>query len=134
MQTSVQNVAHMEHDMEELKELISAIAGLPTLTVWILVGYLVYKLAVVGSVYGVVRYGIEKFVEWRITPQTLQYKIGSKLIDESVAEQLQLQIARLSVESSYGYIHSSDVGRLKQALDNLDKQDFERKQKQKEAK
>ena len=120
--------------MEELKELISAIAGLPTLTVWILVGYLVYKLAVVGSVYGVVRYGIEKFVEWRITPQTLQYKIGSKLIDESVAEQLQLQIARLSVDSSYGYIHSSDVGRLKQALDNLDKQDFERKQKQKEAK
>lgn len=119
--------------MEELKELISAIAGLPTLTVWILVGYLVYKLAVIGSVYGVVRYGIEKFVEWRITPQTLQFKIGAKLIDESIAEQLQVQIARLSTNSSYSYIHSSDVTKLRQALDKIDQEEYEKKQKLKEA-
>ena len=41
--------------MEELKLLIEAIAGLPTITLWVLVGYLVYKLAVVGSIYGVIR-------------------------------------------------------------------------------
>ena len=54
--------------MEELKLLIEAIAGLPTITLWVLVGYLVYKLAVVGSIYGVIRFGIEKFVQWRTTP------------------------------------------------------------------
>lgn len=119
--------------MEELKDLIQAIAGLPTLTLWILTGYLIYKLAVVGSMYGVVRYGISKFVEWRTLPQTFQFKIGSKLIDESVADQLQVQIARLSVNSTYGYIHSSDVLKLKDALDKIDKEEFERKQKQKES-
>ena len=35
--------------MDELKTLIEAVAGLPTLTLWVLVGYLVYKLAIVGS-------------------------------------------------------------------------------------
>ena len=46
--------------MDELKLIIEAIAGLPTITVWVLFGYLVYKLAVVGSVYGLIRFAVEK--------------------------------------------------------------------------
>jgi len=103
--------------MDELKDLIQAIAGLPTLTVWILVGYLIYKLAVVGSIYGLIRFGIAQFVVWRVTPPTTRFKMGSKMIDESVGEGLQAQINRLC--SHTGYIHSSDVVRLQRAIDAL---------------
>lgn len=103
--------------MEELKEILHAIAGLPTITVWILVGYLVYKLAIVGSVYGTIRYGIYQFVQWRTVAVSRPFRMGSRLIDEAVAESLQVQIARLT--SSTGYIHGSDVVRLKQAIDAL---------------
>lgn len=113
--------------MEELKDLIHAIAGLPTLTIWILTGYLIYKLAVVGSMYGVIRYGIQKFVEWRTSPVTLQFKVGTKIIDEATAEQLQVQISRIASYS--GYIHSSDVTKMRNALDAMEKKEFE-KQKQ----
>ncbi len=98
--------------MEELKLLIEAVAGLPTITLWVLVGYLVYKLAVIGSIYGVIRFGIEKFVEWKTKPR--DFKIGTKCIDESVEQGLQIQIARLI---SYSYIHSDGVAKLKNALD-----------------
>jgi hypothetical protein len=101
--------------MEELKDLIHAIAGLPTLTVWILVGYLVYKLAIVGSMYGVIRYAIQQFVVWRTGAMTRQFKMGSRMIDESVAELVQTQIIRLC--SGTGYIHASDAMRLKKAID-----------------
>ena len=46
--------------MDELKLIIEAIAGLPTIMVWVLLGYLVYKLAVIGSVYGLIRFAIAK--------------------------------------------------------------------------
>ena len=98
--------------MDELKLLIEAVAGLPTITVWILLGYLVYKLCVIGSIYGVIRYGIEKFVEWRSIPTV--FKIAGKAINEDVAYQLEVQITRLA---STTYIHSSDVVKLTKALD-----------------
>jgi len=41
--------------MDELKLLIDMVANLPTLAVWVLVGYLAYKVVVVGSIYGVIR-------------------------------------------------------------------------------
>ena len=98
--------------MDELKLLIEAVAGLPTITVWILLGYLLYKLCVLGSVYGVIRYAIEKFVEWRSVPKI--FKIAGNAINEDVAYQLEVQISRLV---STSYIHSSDVIKLKKALD-----------------
>ena len=101
--------------MEELKDLIHAVAGLPTLTVWILVGYLIYKLAVIGSMYGVIRYAIQQFVVWRTQSFIRPFRMGSRLIDESVGEMLQTQIYRLC--SSTGYIHASDVLRLQRAID-----------------
>lgn len=98
--------------MEELKLLIEAVAGLPTITLWVLVGYLTYKLAVIGSMYGVIRFGISKFVEWKTMPR--EFKVGTQCINEDVERGLQVQIARLV---SYSYIHGDAVGTLKQALD-----------------
>lgn len=101
--------------MEELKEILHIIAGLPSLTVWVLVGFLVYKLAVIGSIYGTIRFGIQQFVVWRASTVSRPFKMGSRLIDESVGEALQAQIVRLC--SMTGYIHHSDVVRLQRAID-----------------
>lgn len=49
--------------MDELKLIIEAIAGLPTVMVWVLLGYLVYKLAVIGSIYGLIRFIAQKGFE-----------------------------------------------------------------------
>ena len=46
--------------MEELKILVGLIADLPALGVWVLAGYLIYKISVIGSIYGVIRLLIVK--------------------------------------------------------------------------
>ena len=56
--------------MDELKTLIEVVAGLPTLTLWVLVGYLVYKLAIVGSWFAIARFCVDKLHNWLITPKT----------------------------------------------------------------
>ena len=108
--------------MEELKLLIEAVAGLPTITLWVLVGYLIYKLAVIGSVYGVIRYGIEKFVEWRTTPppppppEIKEYSLRGIAISDDVAHRLERQVARLK-RNNLSYIHLDDVERFEKILD-----------------
>lgn len=46
--------------MEELKQLIELVLKLPATALWILAGYLFYKLSVIASIYGVIRLAIEK--------------------------------------------------------------------------
>lgn len=99
--------------MGELKLLIEMVNNLPTLAVWVLVGYLVYKVAVIGSIYGVIRLLIVKAHDWLTAPR--QMLIGTKIIDAETAEALQVQIQRLNRVGNY--IHQSDVTILKQALD-----------------
>lgn len=97
--------------MEELQLLVQTVAGLPTLTLWVLAGYLIYKLAILGSLYGTVRYLADKFVEWRSKP--VVYKIGARAINEDVMADLANEINRISTGT---YIHASDVDRLRKAI------------------
>lgn len=103
--------------MDELKLLIEMVAGLPSLAVWVLAAYLAYKVAVVGSIYGVIRLLIIKWHDWKVNPVivTTQLKLGASTINETVAEALNAQIARIS--TSGGYIHAADVQKLREALD-----------------
>ena len=100
--------------MDELKLLIEMVAGLPSLAVWVLAAYLAYKVAVVGSIYGVLRLLIVKVHDWLTKPKTVALTIGAKPIDESTAEALNAQIARVC---SGSYYHMSDVQKLREALD-----------------
>lgn len=65
--------------MDELKLLVETVANLPHIMVWVLCGYLVYKIAVIGSIYGLIRFGIEKlhsaYIE-RKKPQIAPAEIG----------------------------------------------------------
>ena len=100
--------------MEELKLLIEMVANLPTLAVWVLVGYMAYKVVVVGSIYGVARLMIIKFHDWLTKPKVVKFNLGAKALDEDTAVALTAQIARLSDGI---YLHMGDVKKLREALD-----------------
>jgi len=101
--------------MDELKLLIEMVANLPSLAVWVLVGYLIYKVAIVGSVYGVIRLAIIKVHDWKVKPVEVRMKLGAQPLGEGAIEALNAQIARLAGPS--GYIHMSDIQKLREALD-----------------
>lgn len=106
--------------MDELKLLIETVAGLPTLTLWVLGGYLIYKLAILGSLYGTIRYLAQKFVEWQTTPPPppppKEFNLNGVAINENVATLLISQIIRIA---RTGYIHASDVKDLSIAIDTM---------------
>lgn len=98
--------------MDELKILLEMVANLPQMAIWVIVALFAYKVVVIGSIFGIIRLAIIKTHDWLTKPRV--FKIGSKAIDESVAEALQIQIQRICSNS---YYHMSDVRRLQEALD-----------------
>lgn len=102
--------------MDELQLLVQTVAGLPTLTIYVLCGYLIYKLAVIGSIYGVIRYLADKFVEWRNKPPVSNF--NGLFISETTALSFAVQLKRIS---STQYIHESDVQKLKEVIDAMGK-------------
>lgn len=103
--------------MEELKLLIGMVNELPTLAVWVLLGYLVYKIAVLGSVYGVIRLSINKLHDWATKRQRIVDVTGLGCISTDVASMLKAQIMRLPHNRTY--IHASDVQELAKAIDYM---------------
>lgn len=91
------------------------VATLPTLAVWFLVAFYIYKVAILGSIYGVIRFCVTKFVEWKTTPK--QFTINGLAINEDVSNYLCSQLSRLA---STNYIYASDVNKLKAALDVIE--------------
>ncbi|MGE0329718.1 MAG: hypothetical protein AB7P37_03385 [Ramlibacter sp.] len=101
--------------MEELKLLVEMVANLPNGALLVLAGYLLYKLATLASIYGVIRLAIERLHSYATRPR--DFKIGAATINAAVGAALQVQISRLA---STSYIHDCDVARLKEALDEID--------------
>lgn len=100
--------------MDELKLLIEMVAGLPALAVWVLVGYLAYKLVVVGSIYGVIRLLIEKAHHALTTKRVTEFRLDDIAISENVAAELRAQLQRMSKTN---YLFDRDVRWLKEQLD-----------------
>ena len=46
--------------MEELKILVDMVATLPGMALWVIGGYFVYKIIIVGSIFGVIKLGINR--------------------------------------------------------------------------
>ena len=102
--------------MEELKLLISMVNDLPALATWVLVGYLIYKITVIGSIYGVIRLLIVKLHDV-LTDRKAIVKPGEiPCIDDMVHAALIAQIHRLKTTR---YIHSSDVQKPANAIDKM---------------
>lgn len=50
--------------MEELKLLVESIANLPDLAIWVIAMYFFFKLAIVGSIFGIIRLFISKVYDY----------------------------------------------------------------------
>lgn len=116
--------------MEEIKVIIDAIAGLPQIALWVLIGFWCYKVVVVGSIYGVIRFTVAKlhdaYVNRHITKNTnITTQVHDCLI---VGEEdaFMVQVKRLvklqqtkvrAITTPFKYIHSYGVDIFKEALD-----------------
>lgn len=106
--------------MDELKQLIELVVKLPNTALWILAGYAIYKLAIVGSIYGTIKFGIEKLYDAYIAkvrrldePKRVVYtwKEGVEPISEEVKTQVVNALLRLKAveypDSKFAYVHDS---------------------------
>lgn len=103
--------------MDELKVLVEMLAGLPHTVLWVLVGYLIYKLVILGSIYGVLRLLIEKTHDWVTQPKRVEWDMGDITVGTTTKHALTEQLLRLRDRSSY--IHFEDSNRLRKAIDLL---------------
>ena len=84
--------------MEELRELIELISKLPTLAVWVLVAFWIYKVIVIGSVYGLIKLFIIKFYGIFTTDRVVrqEFKLNDLYLTkggkEALAEFLEVEI------------------------------------------
>ena len=99
--------------MEELKILVEMVSNLPTMAVWVLCGYLIYKVAIIGSVYGLIRFFIEKTHSWLTTEKTVKWNLDGISINNVVKHRLVNQLQRIK---STTYLHNSDIDILENAL------------------
>lgn len=100
--------------MEELKMAVELLGGAGSLALWALVVIYLYKVVIIGSIYGTIRFIVIKIHDWLVTPKTIQLRIGTTIVDDATALALQVQISRLSER---GYLHMDGVQKLREALD-----------------
>lgn len=100
--------------MDELKVVVDLLGGAGQMALWALVVIYLYKVIIIGSIYGTVRFVVTKTHDWLIKPKTIQLRIGTTIVDDATALALQAQISRLS---EHGYLHMDGVQRLREALD-----------------
>lgn len=118
--------------MNELKLLIDMVANLPTMTLWVLTGFFVYKLAILGSLYGTIRFIVEKVHHWAThRHQTIELYgtiRGRCITADGAHDHLIAQLDRLRGKRSGSsmYVHPSDVDWLGEAInakEQLDKEE-----------
>lgn len=57
--------------LEEVKELVQLINSLPHLALWVMAGFWVYKVVMIGSIYGLIHFAIDKMHDWLVKPKTV---------------------------------------------------------------
>jgi hypothetical protein len=126
--------------MEELKLLVQMVASLPTLAIYVIIAFYIYKVTIIGSIYGVIRFAVGKLHDWAVTrktlptiTQTIRFEDilnGITLNDEDVKKELIMQIKRVcgkNVGIDSDYIHGRSVEWLRQAIDDKELKDAKAK-------
>ena len=81
--------------INELKDLIEAVSHLPQYVMWCLVGFLFYKLFVIGNVYAIIRLGINKLYDYATREKIIKYKFNGLWISHSVTDDLEKFLAEV---------------------------------------
>lgn len=122
--------------MEELKALIGLVAGLPNAALWVIAALFAYKVVVVGSIYGVIRFSVERLYLWAITPREKIHTVNilGKINDMCITldgshDRLLEQLYRLRGKGTTGktpYIHGCSVDWLTAAISEKEARDAEK--------
>lgn len=117
--------------MEELKLLVQMVASLPALAVWVIVAFYIYKISIIGSIYGVIRFGMSRLHDWAVTRKTMapieqeirlkDRMYGIVITNDETMNELMAQLNRirgkgLNIESDY--IHTNSVDWLRDAIND----------------
>jgi len=109
--------------VDELKILVDLVAKLPGMALWVIAFYFFYKIVVVGSIFGVVRYISKSLFSW-LSTKKVEYKEIRPMIDgmciNAETNRLIAQLHRLrgmGVGIDTKYIHSQSVDWLREAID-----------------
>ena len=111
--------------MDELKMLIDMVASLPHYVVWVLVGFMAYKLAVIGSIYGLARYVAGELFSWLKARkvEVKEVEVREMLDGMCIGGQASSVIAQLRRVCGKGlnidskYIHGESAAWLRDAID-----------------
>ena len=108
--------------MEEIEQLILLINKLPTLAIWVLIGFFAYKTIVIGSTYGIIKLAIVKIHDWLTYKKGVHTVTIKELAGCSVTcsdlVYLQQIVSKLKA-NEYSYL--SDV-RMRAVIDFLEKE------------
>lgn len=105
--------------IEEVKELLKLIQHMPDYVMWVLAGILLYKVFIIGNVYALARYAINKLHDYLTREKTVKTVITYRglFINEN-AELLLHSFIRnhlTRVDKNLNYVFESDVLELEKA-------------------
>ena len=112
--------------MDELKTLVSLIKDLPHAALWVIVLIFAYKVIIVGSIYGVIRFVVDRLYQWAVARKAreVEYKELRPMLDgmciKAETDRLMAQLHRLrgrGVNIKTEYIHEQSVDWLRKAID-----------------
>lgn len=111
--------------LEELKQILEIVKELPHLVMWVLAGLLLYKVTVIGSVFGIIKLSITKFHDYLVKEKVVrhEYKFDGICIDEAATVAMTAFLKSVAYEtrgevyrySHAPYIHKSDVEKITNA-------------------
>lgn len=125
--------------MEELRILVEMVTSLPSMALWVLTGFFVYKIVVVGSIYGVIRFCVGKLhdmvVNWKSVKVEKIDLDGVLITGTSYSFKLLMARVRDHRNKNWGtrleYIHDHDIEWLSEAVTDKIKADNLEKEKRK---
>lgn len=119
--------------MDEIETLLKLINGLPNLALWVLAVFYAYKVVIVGSIYGVIRFLADRLFQYGVhkKAKTVDFSLydavqGLTINTDVTKNELIQQIRRIggkgiNIESRF--IHLDSVKWLREAIDAKEKED-----------
>lgn len=118
--------------MEEIKELLHLIEKIPSLTLWILGGFGVYKLVMYLSTTGAIvlisKLAINKGHDYLTRPERKEFRIGELCMHDTVANQLVMTLSTLE-RKDRGFLYLDDVKWLQDAINEKKLRDTQAEKK-----
>ena len=121
--------------IEELKTLLDMVAELPTMALWLLGGFFLFKLIVYLSTTGAIVYGLKLLFDTVITcwkterpPRKFQQsvKLDDEVIDDVTKERFLTFLKRCKKTTGI-YLHNTDLRWLEEAVRDKEIKDFQGK-------